>query len=147
MLHCIHSLETPEGCGHAPFCKECIIRKSVKEAINGKQIFRKSHKLELINKGEKSGIYVLVTASPFACEGKQLVLLVIEDISEVVELKKLIPICSFCKKIYDDKKAWINIESYFKNHMDINFSHYICPECYEHSMKNIDKKQMDKVRE
>ena len=25
VLHCLHAAEAPEGCGWAPFCKDCVI--------------------------------------------------------------------------------------------------------------------------
>ncbi len=44
-------------------------------------------------------------------------------------LKGLIPICSICKKIRDDKGYWNLIESYIESHSDAAFSHGICPVC------------------
>jgi diguanylate cyclase (GGDEF)-like protein len=40
-----------------------------------------------------------------------------------------LPICMFCKKIRVDKDYWEQIEGYFAKHIDIAFSHGICPEC------------------
>lgn len=50
-LHCIHSTETPNGCGHAPACKNCVIRNSVNEAFQGKRMHREEAKLELVRDG------------------------------------------------------------------------------------------------
>ena len=50
-------------------------------------------------------------------------------IDEIQVLKRLIPICSSCKKIRDDKGYWTEIETYMKEHGDLAFSHGICPEC------------------
>jgi PAS domain S-box-containing protein len=44
-------------------------------------------------------------------------------------LNGLIPICSVCKKIRDDKGYWNLIEAYIESHSDAAFSHGICPEC------------------
>jgi C4-dicarboxylate-specific signal transduction histidine kinase len=44
-------------------------------------------------------------------------------------LKGLLPICSSCKKIRDDKGYWKRIEDYIQTHTDALFSHSICPEC------------------
>ena len=44
-------------------------------------------------------------------------------------LNGLIPICSVCKKIRDDKGYWNLIESYIERHSEAEFSHGICPEC------------------
>jgi len=41
----------------------------------------------------------------------------------------LLPICSHCKNIRDDKGYWNQIESYIHEHSEAEFSHSICPEC------------------
>ncbi len=43
----------------------------------------------------------------------------------------MLPICSHCKKIRDDKGYWNQLEAYMREHADIRFSHGICPECRE----------------
>jgi PAS domain S-box-containing protein len=50
-------------------------------------------------------------------------------LSEVKVLSGLIPICSSCKKIRDDKGYWSRIESYIESHSMAEFSHGICPDC------------------
>jgi hypothetical protein len=52
-----------------------------------------------------------------------------EALSEVKKLSGLLPICASCKKIRDDKGYWNKIETYFKNHSEVKFSHGICPDC------------------
>ena len=49
--------------------------------------------------------------------------------SEVKQLSGLLPICSYCKKIRDDKGYWNQIESYIHEHSEAQFSHGICQEC------------------
>lgn len=49
--------------------------------------------------------------------------------NEVRELKGIIPICSVCKNIRDDKGYWNQVESYIRSHSDASFTHSICPEC------------------
>jgi hypothetical protein len=44
-------------------------------------------------------------------------------------LSGLLPICSFCKKIRNDKGYWSQIELYIKDHSDAEFTHCLCPEC------------------
>lgn len=48
---------------------------------------------------------------------------------EIRILKGMVPICSSCKKIRDDKGFWTQIESYIKTNSDVEFSHGICPDC------------------
>jgi PAS domain-containing protein len=131
VLHCLHSTETTEGCGHAPFCKECIVRNSVTEAFLGERVVRKRTKIEILREDNKIEIYALITASPFQYKGGKFTLLIVEDISELTELQRIIPICSFCKKIRDEKETWAIVELYFKEHWDVDFSHGICPKCME----------------
>ena len=44
-------------------------------------------------------------------------------------LSGLLPICSHCKKIRDDKGYWNSLEGYIQTHSDAEFSHGMCPEC------------------
>ena len=46
-------------------------------------------------------------------------------------LEGILPICCYCKKIRDDKDSWHSVESYVREHSKAEFSHGICPECYE----------------
>lgn len=48
---------------------------------------------------------------------------------QVKTLKGLLPICSICKKIRDDKGNWNQIENYISTHTDASFTHSICPHC------------------
>jgi PAS domain S-box-containing protein len=52
-----------------------------------------------------------------------------DALAEVKRLSGLLPICSHCKKIRDDKGYWNMIESYLHDHSNAEFSHCICPEC------------------
>jgi CheY-like chemotaxis protein/exonuclease VII small subunit len=52
-------------------------------------------------------------------------------LSEVKVLNGLLPICSYCKKIRDDHDYWQSVEGYISQHTSAQFSHGICPECYE----------------
>lgn len=58
--------------------------------------------------------------------------LIIELQQTLVQVKKmsgLLPICSYCKQIRDDKGYWNQIEEYLRNHSEVDFSHSICPDC------------------
>jgi CheY-like chemotaxis protein len=51
-------------------------------------------------------------------------------LDEVKTLSGLLPICAWCKKIRDDAGYWQQIENYIKAHSDAQFTHSICPDCY-----------------
>ena len=50
-------------------------------------------------------------------------------LAEVKTLGGMLPICSSCKKIRDDRGYWNQIEAYIRDHSDAEFTHGICPEC------------------
>ncbi len=49
----------------------------------------------------------------------------------VSQLKRLLPICMYCKKVRDDGDYWQEIDAYIHEHTGTDFSHGICPECIE----------------
>ena len=52
-----------------------------------------------------------------------------EALASVKTLRGLLPICSSCKKVRDDRGYWNQIESYVHAHSEAAFSHSICPDC------------------
>jgi len=52
-------------------------------------------------------------------------------LANVKQLQGLLPICSYCKKIRDDTNYWERVETYITEHTDAEFSHGICPDCFE----------------
>jgi hypothetical protein len=52
-----------------------------------------------------------------------------EALANIKTLGGLIPICSNCKKIRDDKGYWDQLEGYIQSHSEVTFSHGICPDC------------------
>nr|WP_320009488.1 hypothetical protein [uncultured Desulfobulbus sp.] len=52
-------------------------------------------------------------------------------LDEVKVLRGIIPICAYCKKIRDDEGYWDQVEVYIKKHSDADFSHGICPTCFQ----------------
>ena len=51
-------------------------------------------------------------------------------LANVKQLRGLLPMCSYCKKIRVDDKYWQQLEGYLTDHSDAQFSHGICPECF-----------------
>jgi PAS domain S-box-containing protein len=52
-----------------------------------------------------------------------------EALAEVKTLSGLLPLCSSCKRIRDDKGYWQQIEAYIRDHSEAEFSHSVCPDC------------------
>jgi len=68
-------------------------------------------------------------------------------LDEVRTLRGIVPICSNCKKIRDDKGFWNQVESYISDHTEAEFSHGICPDCVKKLYPEYNKKiqEDDKV--
>jgi DNA-binding response OmpR family regulator len=53
-----------------------------------------------------------------------------QALTNVKQLRGLLPICSYCKRIRGDDQYWQQLEGYIAEHSDAQFSHGICPTCY-----------------
>lgn len=62
--------------------------------------------------------------------------------TQVRQLEEMLPICSYCKKIRDDRNYWQQIEGYISERTGSDFSHSVCPDCY----KNVVIPELDKIR-
>ena len=58
-----------------------------------------------------------------------------KTLKEMGEIKRLLPICMYCKKVRNDSDYWQGIESYIHEHTGADFSHGICPTCVEVVLK------------
>jgi hypothetical protein len=66
-----------------------------------------------------------------------------QALNDIKTLRRLLPICSSCKKIRNDKGYWEQIESYFHEHSDVTFSHGICPDCFHKLYPGIEIKHKE----
>jgi PleD family two-component response regulator len=103
-------------------------------------------------KGQVDG-NLLIRAMRYAIERKKLeierekIIEKLQDaLAKIKTLSGLLPICSFCKKIRDDKGYWNQIEVYVRQHSDASFSHSICPECAKKHYPNLYKELKEEVK-
>jgi len=54
-----------------------------------------------------------------------------EALSQVKQLRGLLPICSYCKRVRNDGEYWSQIEEYLRENSDLKISHGICDQCYD----------------
>jgi hypothetical protein len=59
---------------------------------------------------------------------------------EVDTLRGILPLCSFCNKIRDDKGYWEKVDIYIRKHSRADISHSICPECAKKNFPKFYKK-------
>jgi hypothetical protein len=57
---------------------------------------------------------------------------------EIKTLRGILPLCSYCKKIRDDKGYWEKVDVYLHKHSQADISHSICPECAKEHYPDLD---------
>jgi CheY-like chemotaxis protein len=57
--------------------------------------------------------------------------------AEIRQLKEMIPMCVYCRKVRDEHDYWDMVESYIQKETGSSFSHGACPDCYAKQMSNL----------
>lgn len=57
-------------------------------------------------------------------------------LADIKSLSGIIPICSSCKNIRNDKGYWKEVESFMEEHSEALFSHGLCDQCAEQLYKD-----------
>ncbi|MBK9989560.1 MAG: response regulator transcription factor [Verrucomicrobia bacterium] len=56
---------------------------------------------------------------------------ILDSAAHIRELQQLVPICSYCKSVREDEDYWQRIEQYVSARTGSEFTHSVCPTCYE----------------
>ena len=70
-----------------------------------------------------------------------------DALSNVKQLHGLLPICSYCKRIRGDDQYWQQVEGYIADHSEAQFSHGICPACYDTISAELDEMSRTKMQQ
>jgi hypothetical protein len=136
-FHCAHSRETSGGCGSGRFCQICPIREAAALAWKEQRVVRRQTKAELGGGNGQREAHLLVTATPLPSRSSPRILLVLEDITALVELQKHVAICASCKRVHEDQNYWSLLDDQLRNHLDLELSHGVCPDCSEQLYGNL----------
>ena len=82
ILHCLHTTETPKGCGGASACSDCGLREAVRAASRGRAVTRQRAEMELLRRGKPVKVGLRVSCQPFSYGRSALILLVLEGLNE-----------------------------------------------------------------
>jgi PAS domain-containing protein len=138
LMHCLHAMASDDCCGTTEHCRHCVIRNAVDSAMAGTSIYQEKYRMAIQIDSKTTYFYLLVTCVPLTYASGAYVLLVIEEVTEVIPLKRLLPICSNCKKIRNDDNYWEAVTDYLKKYADLEFTHSICPECAQKLYPDLD---------
>lgn len=134
---CAHSQESAGGCGHGRFCQICPIREAATLAWKEQRVVRRRTKADVGQPGRRGEADLLVTATPLPYEGATRILLVLEDISGLVALLDPTPVCAACQRVRNDDRYWEKMEAHFLQHLDVDLSHGVCPDCRQKLFGNL----------
>lgn len=104
----------------------------------------------LDGKGEIGGVEGIardITELKTAQEAQKKLIGELRDaMAKIRTLSGMLPICSSCKKIRDDKGYWKRLEAYIYEHTDAQLSHGLCPDCVKKLYPSYASKEMTKDR-
>lgn len=143
VLQCVRPKESGQDCGTTEHCPNCVVRNTAIAAMEQGKATRQKSEMVLLRGGQTVRLIYLVTASAFKHDGESLILLILEDVTELMELRGILPICAHCKKVRTDEQFWEQVDSYFGRHTDVTFSHGVCPECIAKFFPDAGKLQSD----
>lgn len=114
-----------------------LVAPDVREDILNKMLSDYEKPYETFGMRKNGTIFPIeVHVRVFSYKGRQVRVTAIRDLTEqkraeeeIKTLQGILPICSFCKKIRDDKGYWNQVEVYVKERTDAQFSHGVCKEC------------------
>lgn len=132
VLHCLNSgCDAESACGTTKSCESCVLRCSTRSAYRGGHVSRERYAMRLQEGGVERDLHMLVTAAPVTYNGASLVLLVMEDVTELEELRTLLPVCAWCGKVRDDDGYKDKLDAWLRKHTGIRVSHALCPDCFD----------------
>jgi len=144
-LYCAH---LPQGVIDAgkwkvssPASEDCIFCSAAAKALKSKE--KVNIKGEwLVSQGPgkpPKPLVVSIHAVPTTIKDERLVIVAVEDNTELERLKGLLPICMECNKIHDSESGkWVRVDQYVSDHSPAKFSHGLCPQCSERLLKEIE---------
>jgi len=88
-LGCLHSIETPYGCGFSGSCPDCVLRKSIESALkDGTSVHGALVNPNLLINGEQQERWLSVSAEPVDMNGTRNVIVAIEDVSDRKQMEE-----------------------------------------------------------
>jgi len=131
LLQCARSGAGGCSCGEAEACKRCVLGASVALAASGDTIVRSRAFLPVRTPEGTVEAHFLMSVAGVALRDRRVAIVTLENLSEIVKLTSLLPICFHCRRVRNEDDSWTTVEEYFKEKADIDFSHSLCADCME----------------
>jgi len=129
LLHCIFPQDSRGDCGTTEFCSSCVLRRSMEAVAAGRPAPRRLAHMILGTAGSSEDRWFLISASPLTLEGRKLVLVVLEDATQLVELRELLPLCPGCGASREASDLLAQARVFLRKHPDFLRADELCAEC------------------
>jgi signal transduction histidine kinase len=82
-MHCLHSMDVTDGCGHGPHCTTCTVRRTVMDTMEtGSSRFHVEAKLSLMFEGREEDLFFLLFTTKLRGRREPMVMLSMQDITQ-----------------------------------------------------------------
>lgn len=88
-------------------------------------------KPRVLSETQKTALEALARQVMIQLEWRRVSAHLAEALDQIKLMEGLIPICSYCKGIRDDRGYWSTVEKFIKQHSDVEFTHGICDKCLQ----------------
>jgi hypothetical protein len=129
VLQCIFPHDSRGDCGTTEFCPSCVLRRSIEAAVSGRPAPRRMAHMILGPAGQAEDRWFLVSASPLALDDRKLVLVVLQDATQLVELRELLPLCPGCGASRESSDRLAQTRVFLRKHPDFLHADELCDEC------------------
>jgi PAS domain-containing protein len=129
VLHCVFPSEARGECGTTDSCPPCVLRRSIEAAMSGQPAPRRVAHMILGAAGRSEDHWFLVSASPLALGDRRLVLAVMEDATQLVELREFLPLCPGCGAHREPSDPIGQARIFLRKHPDFLLANEFCAAC------------------
>ena len=129
LLQCIFPHDSRGRCGTTEFCPSCVLRQSIGAVVSGRPAPRRVAHMILGPAGHSADRWFLVSASSFALGDRKLVLVVLEDATQLVELREFLPLCPGCGTSREVSDPPGQARIFLRKHPDFLLADELCAEC------------------
>ncbi len=137
VLHCIFPRDSHGDCGTTEFCPSCFVRRSIEAVLSGQPAPRRVAHMILGTNGRSEDRWFLVSASPLVLGDRRLVLVVLEDATQIVELREFLPLCPGCGASREASDALAQARVFLRKHPDFLRADELCDKCRQRPPEGI----------
>jgi hypothetical protein len=129
VLQCIFPRDSRGDCGTTDFCPSCFVRRSIEAVLSGRPAPRRVAHMIIGPEGRSEDRWFQVSASPLALGDRKLVLVVLEDVTQLVELRELLPLCPGCGALREASDPLAQARVFLRKHPDFLRADELCADC------------------